>query len=266
VAPVLQSYVSDISGISETSLRETRVARSRLSDLSNKPDKNNPFGDTRDMLQAEAQRYLSESYSSTDESSFRATRDREESPESFQIIEDETPLSILIAGGRVRLVSTSLDNSSNLSVGSVAGSISFPPLGEAAIPSFPNLLDEMLVSVDDFDIVCAKLENPEWRPIFFDLTPEEFGSMIAHVNLDHDQPKVAAVVAGQIYLESIFTVQHVIQALRNGADWTRSSLVQRLMPFCSNLVESYHDLTHELTPWELTVLASDLESALSSRT
>lgn len=113
---------------------------------------------------------------------------------------------------------------------------------------------------------CSKLEDPEWRPVFYQLTPEEFGLMVSYVNLDHDQPKVSAVVAAQIYLEATFTCQHVISALQNAADWTRTSLVQQLLPFCSDLLGNHHLLTQTLTQWELTVLASDFETALSNRT
>jgi hypothetical protein len=183
--------------------------------------------------------------------------------------ETEISLSVLIAGGRVRerygSESSSGDSFSG-SVGSLGGSFNIPLTEEAALPSFINLIDDMLVSVDDFAIICSKLEDPEWRQILYQLTPEEFGLMIAHVNLDHDQPKVAVVVAGQIYSESTFTCHHVILALQNAADWTRASLVQQLLPFCSDLLECHHLLTQELTPWELTVLAGDIGNALSHRT
>jgi hypothetical protein len=116
-----------------------------------------------------------------------------------------------------------MDYSSDIaSTTSGATGISTVPAPEASIPSFPNLLDAMLVSVDDFNMICRKLHDPEWRPVFYRLTPTEFGLMIAHVKLDHDQPKVAAVVAGQIQLEAMFCCQHVILALRNAAGWTRT--------------------------------------------
>ena len=167
------------------------------------------------------------------------------------------------AGGRVKEVSVDEDLSSS---GIPRDSMSTIASDVSSIPSFQALLDEMLVSVDDFDIVCAKLENQEWIQIFYQLTPEEFGTMIAHVNLDHDQPKVATVVAGQISLESSsFTVEHIKSALRNAADWIRTCLVQQLLPFCSDLAEAHDHLVKELTEWELVVLASDIEAALNRR-
>lgn len=178
----------------------------------------------------------------------------------------EIPPSQIRAGGRVRDVLTSDDSEFNISQTSCFSSN--PELStelQAILPSFDNLLEEMLFSVDDFDIVCNKLEDPEWRPILFRISPDEFGSMLAHVNMDHDQPKVAAVVAAQLSMESNFTCQHVIHALRNAADWTRVSIMQRLLPFCSDLLESKELLKEELTPWELTVLAGDLEKAIFNR-
>jgi hypothetical protein len=180
----------------------------------------------------------------------------------------EISLSEIRAGGRVRDVpTTSIDSDSDLS--QTSWFASNPELSSTApladLPSFENLLEEMLVSVDDFDIVCSKLKDPKWRPIFFRMSPDEVGSMLAHVNLDHDQPKVAEIIAGQISLESDLTCQHVVHALRTAADWTRASILQRLLPFCSALLESKEVLTQELTPWELTVLACDLETAIRNR-
>lgn len=194
---------------------------------------------------------------------------------STYMTQEEIPLSQIRAGGWVRDVPTSApDRESNLSQTSSCSYAANPELSTTEeeppavvllLPSFENLLQEMLFSVDDFDIVCSKLEDPEWRPIFFRMSPDEFGSMLAHVNMDHDQPKVAAIVAGQISMESDFLLQHVIHALRNAADWTRASIVQRLLPFCSDLLESKELLKQELTPWELTVLAGDLEKAICNR-
>lgn len=170
--------------------------------------------------------------------------------------------SVFRAGGRVKQIDEDLSSAGILrdSMSTIASEY------VSSIPSFQSLLDEMLVSVDDFDIVCAKLENPEWVQIIYQLTPEEFGTMIAHVNLDHDQPKVATVVAGQISLESSsFTVAHITSALRNAADWVRTCLVQQLLPFCSDLAESYDKMVGELTEWELVVLARDIETALNRR-
>lgn len=181
----------------------------------------------------------------------------------------EIPLSQIRTGGRIRVVRTSADSGSDSLLSQTSWFDSslhseFSKELQAVLPSFENLLQEMLFSVDDFDIVCSKLEDPEWRPIFFRMSPDEFGSMLAHVNMDHDQPKVAAIVAAQISMESSFTCQHVIHALRN-ADWTRASIMQRLLPFCCDLLESKELLKQELTPWELTVLAGDLEKAICNR-
>jgi hypothetical protein len=174
------------------------------------------------------------------------------------------PLSQIHAGGRVRIVRNNIDDDSKLSLASKPEP-STEEEPQDVLPSIENLLKEMMFSVDDFDIVCCKLGDPTWRSIFFQISPDEFGSMLAHVNLDHDQPKVAAMVAGQVFIELDFTCQHIIHALRNAADWTRASIVQRLLPFCSDLIESKELLTQELTPWELTVLAGDLEKAIRNR-
>ena len=173
----------------------------------------------------------------------------------------EVPLEQMIIGGRVRHFQE--EASSSLSGGSWLNERDLSDLFQADPSSFPNfekLLDEMLVSVDDLNIVQRKLEDPEWRPVLIHVSAEEFGLIIGHVNKEHDQPKVAVEIASAMFADSdsvvVFTCEHMVKAVEMAADWTRTTMVQNLLPFCCDFVESRKHLTEILTPWELTVLHS----------
>lgn len=79
------------------------------------------------------------------------------------------------------------------------------------------------------------------------------------MNLDFDQPKVAALLANHMVESDAvsFTCQYCREALLNTAQWNRITMVQRLLPFCSDLRTHRNVLTEKLTAWELTVVADD---------
>lgn len=131
------------------------------------------------------------------------------------------------------------------------------------LPSLKNLLQIMLASMDDYELIQAKCHDPEWRNILSSLSPNDFGSVIGHVNLDFDQPRVASFLASQIVSKFVFTCEHCKAALRNTTDWNRVTMVQRLLPFCCDLGHERNAITNELTPWELTLTANDFALALA---
>ena len=185
------------------------------------------------------------------------------------IVPVEVPLESMVTGGRVRELQLQGESSSSLSGGSWLNERDMSELFQQegdnddmdpidGFPTFEKVLDEMLVSVDDLDIIERKLQDPEWRPILVHVSAEEYGLIIGHVNKEHDQPTVAVAIASAMFADSlsgvIFTCEHIVKAVQMAADWTRTSIVQNLLPYCCDLVESRKHLTEILTPWELTVL------------
>lgn len=55
------------------------------------------------------------------------------------------------------------------------------PSSNNNVPSIQDLLMEMLMSTQDYEIISTKLEIPEWRDILAKLQPDELGSIVAHV-------------------------------------------------------------------------------------
>jgi len=118
--------------------------------------------------------------------------------------------------------------------------------------SLSQLYEEMLICVEDLDIIRTKLQDPSWKYVLERLTAEELGTIVALVNLDFDQPRVASTLAAVI--GERFTCAHCAAAIENTSDWNRMAMVERLVPYCVDLVEGQHWIRAKLTEWELVVL------------
>lgn len=128
-------------------------------------------------------------------------------------------------------------------------------------PSLSRLLEDMVSSVNDYSLISERLTQSEWKVVFKNLQPADYGSIVAHVNNDVDQPRVAALLAECI---ARFTCSHCIQALCNTADWNRTTVVIKLIPLCVDLQSQKDTILAELSPWEMTVTAEDFERAVVS--
>jgi hypothetical protein len=136
-----------------------------------------------------------------------------------------------------------------------------PPRLPASPPSLQNLIREMVFSVSDFDIISARLRDPEWLRLFEAISPQEFGSIIAHVNVDFDQPKVAILLAQHINGGCYFTCHYAAEAVKNTSEWNRSTMATQLIPMCVDITTHHALIRAELNEWELTVAARDFEDA-----
>uniref|UniRef100_A0A7S4HXA3 Arrestin C-terminal-like domain-containing protein n=2 Tax=Odontella aurita TaxID=265563 RepID=A0A7S4HXA3_9STRA len=125
-------------------------------------------------------------------------------------------------------------------------------------PTLDNLLAKMVSSVNDYELISAKLEDPDWKGLFSSLTPEHFGSILAQVNQDFDEPRVAALIAHAVG-NGAFSCNHCVAALKACAEWNRIAVVQELLPFISDLSSGMAIIESELTPWEKIVTSKDFE-------
>lgn len=164
------------------------------------------------------------------------------------------PAEAIVLGGTATMYDSNVAGTADL-----ADLIPMPP---PQAPSLRALLDEMTVSVNDFDIISSKLDSADWRPIFAGLTPQEFGSIIAHVNMDFDQPRVAATLAPHVNGGNCFTCVYCLSAVQNAAQWNRTAMIQKLLPLCVDARTGFTMLQDELSPWEQTVTAREFQIAL----
>ena len=126
-------------------------------------------------------------------------------------------------------------------------------------PAMETLHHEMLASIGDYDIISEHLQNDAWRELLANLSPEEFGSTIACVHVDFDQPRVAFLLAS---CRPDFSCAHLAAALRNTAEWTRTNMVHKLLPCCSDVVANEALVLDELNEWERVVTEEDFSKRL----
>ena len=137
------------------------------------------------------------------------------------------------------------------------------PLAPPSTPTLEALLEEMRYSISDYQIILQKLEDPQWMQLLSQVSPEDFGSILAHVNMDSDQPRVAETLAQCIGTR--FSCAHCRAAAQSGSDWNTSAIVQSLLPYCVDIVHNHQVLRSGLSDWDQTVCARDIDIAISRR-
>lgn len=182
--------------------------------------------------------------------------------ESSSATEPDIPLSeaVIIGGSQI------IDSEGDALQETVPSLDSLFPLPPPVVPSFSTLLDEMLASINDYDIISLKVQDPGWRLVFESLTPEQFGNIIAHVNMDHEQPRVALLLVPYVNGgNNSFTCAYCVAALRNTAEWNRAAMVEKLLPYCRDVAESHTLIRTELSEWEQMTTAQYFDVALRNQ-
>jgi len=81
------------------------------------------------------------------------------------------------------------------------------------------------------------------------------------VDLDFDQPKVAEAMAPAI---DNFSCDHCVAGVRNASEWNRSSVVEKVLPYVTDLKANKDTILSELSEWEKTVTKRAFDKALAS--
>lgn len=129
-------------------------------------------------------------------------------------------------------------------------------------PSTAALFKEMRDSVADLDIVRKRIADPAWKRVFVEMSATDFGQIVKLVDLDHEQAKVAAVVAAEI---PNFTCSYVVGAVHGANEWNKSSVCEKLVPFCTDLALHKGIILAELSDWDQTVTERAFEKALADK-
>jgi hypothetical protein len=120
----------------------------------------------------------------------------------------------------------------------------------------------LTASVNDYDIISARLTSPDWvQHVFQIISLPDLGRIIAHVHVGYfDQPRVAALLAKHI---RNFTCHYAAHAVKNSSDWNRSTMAETLIPLCLDISQNHALIRAELNEWELTVTDRDFENAIA---
>ena len=125
----------------------------------------------------------------------------------------------------------------------------------APTPGVDVLLQEMLYSVNDYEIIRTKLQysaegDSVWKSVFAAITPEEFGSIISHVNRDTDQPSVAVLLATEAIEQGDFTCDYGREAVLSSAEWNRQAMITLILPHCVDARENCGKIRDVLSEWD----------------
>mmetsp|Transcript_17036 Transcript_17036/g.35220 ORF Transcript_17036/g.35220 Transcript_17036/m.35220 type:complete len:546 (+) Transcript_17036:42-1679(+) len=135
------------------------------------------------------------------------------------------------------------------------------PLAE--VPSFSMLIREMKGTASHLDLIERRMKNPEWTPVWQQMTVFEFGKVVSAVSMGFDQPRVAEEIAKQI--GSSFRCEYVVTALQSSLDYQRAKMVETLIPYCGDINENHSIIKRELTDWEQVVTERAFAHALEAK-
>ena len=138
-------------------------------------------------------------------------------------------------------------------------------LPPAYAPSLGNLYEEMLTSVEDFEIIQRKLLDDGWKSLLQQISPDEFGAIIGHINMDFNQPRIAILLAPLLNGGENFTCEYCAAAVRSTAAWNRSTMVENLVDFVVDLAINKHLILAELSHWDQIITEQCINESLSRR-
>jgi hypothetical protein len=127
--------------------------------------------------------------------------------------------------------------------------------------SMEGLLSELQSSINEYDTIQEKLGYKSWVQFFGSMLPDNFGSIIAHVTVESDQPLIASLLAPHVGIP--FTCCYAAAALRHAAAWTRYAMVEQLLPCCTDITAEQQVIRAELTEWELIITQQYFDQATS---
>lgn len=144
--------------------------------------------------------------------------------------------------------------------------VEVPPIATAQVvqtPSLETLLNEMRDSVGDVDTVDRRVNDPTWKGVFAGMNPNDYATVVSKVQSSFDETQVAVLVAQSI---SNFSCLHAATAVRIASDWSRTNMVEKLLPYCKDLPQNYTTIKQVLTEWEQSVTERAFQQALGQKT
>jgi hypothetical protein len=120
---------------------------------------------------------------------------------------------------------------------------------------FDQLLKELSGSIHDYEIIAGRARQPEYQELFSSLSPNGLGRIISTVTMSY-QIQVAVLLARYLVFSSSFSCAHCAGAVKNSSTYSRTNMVETLVPYCHDLSRNRTIIESELDDWERSVTAN----------
>lgn len=129
-----------------------------------------------------------------------------------------------------------------------------PSFSQAQRPEvlFDQLLKELSGSIHDYEIIAGRARQSEYQELFSSLSPNELGRIISTVTMSY-QIQVAVLLARYLVYSSSFSCAHCAEAVKNSSTYSRTNMVETLVPYCHDLSRNRTMIESELDDWERSV-------------
>ncbi|KAL3939627.1 MAG: hypothetical protein SGBAC_005674, partial [Bacillariaceae sp.] len=124
---------------------------------------------------------------------------------------------------------------------------------EDTSPSLAGMLDDLTVTLNQHDLIVAKMKDIEWVILCGSLNPKDFGRVIQHVRFG-DLQTIAGMLIATAY-GGDFTCKHCAAAIGNAHQVFRPAMAEALLPFCSDLAEGNETIRGQLSEFEQILVA-----------
>jgi len=99
-------------------------------------------------------------------------------------------------------------------------------------------------------LVRSLLQHDQWSSVFDSMSPNEYASFITTFDSEFDPPEIAALVAPSVN-DGELTHEYIVAVVRAAEDWSRASLIAKLLPLCSDGRGNSGKIKAELSEWDV---------------
>mmetsp|Transcript_10299 Transcript_10299/g.24704 ORF Transcript_10299/g.24704 Transcript_10299/m.24704 type:complete len:1002 (-) Transcript_10299:72-3077(-) len=124
---------------------------------------------------------------------------------------------------------------------------------EETSPSLAGMLDDLTVTLNQHDLIVAKMKDIEWAIFCGSMNPKDFGRVIQHVRFG-DLQTIAGILIATAY-GGDFTCGHCAAAIGNAHQVYRPAMAEALLPFCTDLADGNETIRGQLSEFEQIIVA-----------
>jgi len=104
---------------------------------------------------------------------------------------------------------------------------------EIAGPMLNSVLSPISFSVTN--LIKERAKDPTWQSILSRLTPLQYALVLQAVLYTSQTPDIAEVITKLVFKANKFQCDHVVEFLKNVDGWYRTSIAEKLLPYCNDL-------------------------------